>query len=359
MWQYVLLIMLPIILQHVSLKRNTLIIGQKKQSEFSMKLFWLLLLVLLVFRHEIIGRDLPVYKYIFEYIANSNWGDALGRSPEIAWSFINKMISLFTNNFRWVIVLSALLATYHIGKAYITYTDDAALTIALYMNMSCFILLFSGLRQSIAISIGFLAFEYARQKKVIPFFTVVGIAMLFHTSAFMLTLIYPIYHITIKKNLLFFIVPLMILIYVFNQKVFLFLGNILKMFADYDTTITLTGSYTMLVLLILFAIFSFLIPEEHLLDDDTIAMRNYLLLAVILQMFAPLHSLAMRMNYYYLVFVPLLIPKIIKYRSVRWSQIAVVARYVMIIFFVSYFLITAPANNVLDTFPYYFFWETI
>lgn len=65
----------------------------------------------------------------------------------------------------------------------------------------------------------------------------------------------------------------------------------------------------------------------------------------------------MRMNYYYMPFIPLLLPRIIRYRSERWEQVAVVARYVLLVFFIVYFVVTAPADNVLDTFPYRFLWE--
>lgn len=115
----------------------------------------------------------------------------------------------------------------------------------------------------------------------------------------------------------------------------------------------------MLLLFIVFAVFAYLIPDESKLDRDTIGLRNFLLLAVVLQMFASLHSLAMRMNYYYIAFIPLLLPKIIEYRSKTWNQIAVVARYAMIAFFVAFFFITAPNDNSLQTFPYRFFWEDL
>jgi hypothetical protein len=62
----------------------------------------------------------------------------------------------------------------------------------------------------------------------------------------------------------------------------------------------------MLILFLIFTVFAYLVPDESKLDPDTIGMRNFLLLAVAIQMFAPLHSLAMRMNYYYIVFIPLL-----------------------------------------------------
>lgn len=360
MWPYVLLIMLPITLQHISIGKATLSAAEaKRKSDFSMKLFWALLLTLLILRHETIGIDLITYKRIYSFIANNSWAAALGRSPEVAYSFINKVLSLFTENFRWSLAISAVLGTFFVARAYVKYSKDAALTIALFSIMSNFILLFSGLRQCIAISLGFLAFEFTRKKKLIPFLIVVFVAIFFHTSAFMIAFMYPLYHIRMKKKWIIFIVPMLGMLLVFNQQVFSFLAFILNMFSDYDTQIKLTGSYVMLILFVLFAVFAYLIPDESKLDSDTLGMRNFMLFSVALQMFAPLHNLAMRMNYYYIIFIPLLIPRIIESRNQQWRQVAVVARYVMIVFFVIYFFVTAPDDNALHTFPYHFFWENV
>ena len=114
----------------------------------------------------------------------------------------------------------------------------------------------------------------------------------------------------------------------------------------------------MLAVIVILAVFSFLIPDEKKLDKDTIGMRNFLLLAVVLQMFAPLHTVAMRMNYYYIIFIPLVIPRIIESRSVRWNQIAVISRYAFILLFGVYFFMVVYQKNDLMTFPYRFFWET-
>lgn len=353
MWQYVVLITIPFICQHIGTGK----IVYKKRNDFAMKLFWGMLLVMLMLRKETLGNDASVYQKIFNFIDRSDWARALTRSQEVLWSFLNKCIAVLGGNFRWVIVVTALLSVWWVVKAYIKYSNDTSLSIVLFVNLSCFVLLFSGLRQSIAISIGFIAFEYAREKKLFPFLITVVVAMLFHTSAFMLLFMYPLYYVRIKKIHLLFIVPTITLVYLFNEQIFTVLGRVLMAFTDYDTTIGKTGSVTVLLLFIIFAIFSFIIPEESDLDADTVGMRNFLLLAVVMQMFAPLHHIAMRMNYYYIAFIPLLIPRIIQHRSNRWRQVAILARRVMVVFFAVYFFLTAPSDNVLHTFPYEFFWQ--
>ena len=67
----------------------------------------------------------------------------------------------------------------------------------------------------------------------------------------------------------------------------------------------------------------------------------------------------MRMNYYYIIFIPVLIPKIIQCRSEKFGNVAILGRHCMVVFFILYFFFDAKPGGGLHTFPYRFFWETI
>lgn len=357
MWPYVLLILIPVIMQHFRYKSTPEQISGDEKNRRAMIVFWSILAIMLILRHKDIGRDLDNYEIIFNMISHSDWKTALGRSAEFGYNFLNKFVSLFTTNFYWIMVLTSVFSVYFVARAYIRYSEDSSLTIAIFVIMSNFVLLFSGLRQAIAISIGFVAYELTKRKKIFFFILIVLVAMLFHTSAFMLFFMYPLYHLKITRNWLFFVVPILGFIFIFNRQIFGTLTAILDKFTKYEGVISSTGAYTMLILFCGFAVFAYLIPEESEMDDDTIGLRNFLLFSVVIQMFAPLHSIAMRMNYYYIIFIPLLIPKIITYRSTRWKLLAEVGRHIMVVFFILYFFWSAPRDNVLDTFPYKFFWQ--
>lgn len=359
MWPYVVLILLPILAQHMRVKGATLYIARPEEdnSRNALRLFFGMLLLLLILRHQSVGIDMKNYIRIFEYIAKSSWSKALGRSAEIGYSALNKLVSLVTEDFFWMQAAAAVLSVWCLGNAYSRYSGDGALTIVLFVVLSNFVLVFSGLRQSIAISLGFWAFEQVRRRRFLPFLAVVVLAVFFHTSAFMLIFLYPLYHVRISRKWLLWVIPAMAVVFLFNRQIFGVLAVFLSMYTKYDAHISSTGAYTMLILFSLFAVFAYLIPDEEALDADTLGMRNYLLLAVVLQMFAPLHNLAMRMNYYYMAFIPLVIPRIIRCRSTRWNQVALAARHIMVVFFAVYFFATAPEDNVLRTFPYRFFWE--
>lgn len=359
MLPYIALMAVPVLFQHINIKKRTLDIftRDKKKTEMAMVIFWIMLFLVLALRHEMIGTDLPNYKNMFEYISRSDWKKALGRSEEIGWSALNKVISILGGSFRTVLIVSAAISTLFTAIAYVKYSKDAVLSIVLYMNLSCFVMVFSGLRQSVAISLGFLAFELVRKKKWFAFLIVVAIAMTFHISAFMILFMYPVYHFRMKRAYLVFIIPLFVLSLLLNRQIFAFLGEILSSFTDYDTTIVETGAYAMLLVFIVLAVISFIITDESEIDDDTIGMRNMLMLAVVLQTFASLHALAMRMNYYYIIFIPLAMSRVVGECSKKWTQGVMLLRYALVIFFAIYFFTTAPEDNALNTFPYKFYWE--
>ena len=175
----------------------------------------------------------------------------------------------------------------------------------------------------------------------------------------MILFMYPLYHAKITKKWLYAVIPIIVAVFIFNETIFRFLTAILAQYTEYDGTISSTGAYTMLILFAVFTVFSFIIPEESRMDSETIGLRNFLLLALVLQMFAPLHVVSMRMNYYYIIFIPLLIPKIIEFKSEKWGEAAVVGRHIMLIFFLGYFFFNAYTGENLHVFPYHFFWESV
>ena len=225
-------------------------------------------------------------------------------------------------------------------------------------------MLFSGIRQSIAMGIGLVAFHFVKKKKLVSFLITVIIALGFHQSAFILFAMYPLYYFRIKKKHIYYLIPLIAIVYIFNQRIFSRLLIIMRLFGTkYDEYAEIggTGAVMMIICFAAFTIFAYIIPDATKEDNEFIGIRNYLLLATLIQCFAPLHNWAMRMNYYYILFVPLVIPKVLDNADVKWKQVSKLAEIVMCVFFTVYFIITVYTGcqtdgGALNTFPYVPFW---
>lgn len=351
MLPYWVLVLLPLFSYRIRFKGQT----QRERAKTTIEIFFILLFVLLALRAPEIGRDLSNYRYYFNLYGRIGWDEIRDFSTEWGYVALNRAVALFTDDFQWLLVACALLTILPIARVYKDEIEDPVWTIALFICMSTFIMLFSGLRQAIAMALGMLAFQFVKRHNLLLFLLAVAAATLFHRSAFVLVVLYPLYHAKITKKWLYAVIPCLVAVFVYNKQIFSFLTLLIEDY--YQGGINETGAYDTLALLILLSVYSFVVADEARMDDSTRGMRNILLLSVALQMFAPLHTLAMRINYYFLLFVPLLIPKIAGRSSSKYTQIVRLSRYVMIIFFLAYFFISCPKSNALDTFPYKFFWE--
>ena len=355
---FYVLLLVPVAIQHFTIRRNSS--NYVKRNKRALTVFFFLFAILLMLRHESVGNDTKNYIHYFEQYSNMAWSEVGKGGLEPGFGYFNKIVSLISKDPQFFLATASLVTSIMIYPTYKRLCVDSSLTIALFCTMSTFVMMFSGIRQMLAIGMGFVAYEFTRRKKLIPFIIFALLATTFHTSAFMLILMYPIYHAKITKKWLYAVVPLLTVIFLFNRPIFLFLTSILDQYTKFEGSVTLTGAYTMIILFVIFAVFAFLIPDETFLDEETIGLRNFLLLSVALQMFAPLNFIAMRMNYFYIIFIPLLLPKIISYRSLKWERGAVFGRHVMVLFFLVYFFINAYFSRTsLNVFPYHFFWENV
>lgn len=354
---FVVLVLIPLLVQHCVIGKKHVDVEKKNRN--ALLVFFFIFTVLIALRHESVGADTFNYINYFDRYADKSWSELASADLEIGFAYYVKIISLLTSEAQVFFAITAVITIAMIYPTYRRMMEDPSLSIVLFCTMSTFVLSFSGIRQMIAIGIGFFAYECVRNKKLIWFIVCVWAAMLFHISAFMLIFMYPLYYVKITKKWLLAVVPTLLVIFVFNRQIFTVLSMLLMRYTKYDATISQTGAYTMIVLFVAFAVFSFLVSDDEQLDDETIGLRNFLLFSVVIQMFAPLHTLAMRMNYYYIIFIPLLIPKIVAYRSERWEQVAVVARHVMVVFFFLYFFVILSGDGSLNVVPYHFFWENV
>ena len=353
---FYILLFVPMLMQFATGKVYG--VEQKKKRNMALAFFFVFLTILTMLRHKDIGNDTRNYISMFRSFSELDWRDITLKTTEFGYRYFNKAVSVITKDPQMFIAISAFVTSALIYPTYKRLCIDTSLTVALFCTMSTFVMMFSGIRQMLAIGVGCIAYEFTRKKKLIPFAIAVTLAMTLHTSAFMLVFMYPVYHAKLKKIGLLLVIPVLVLIFIFNEPIFEFLGTYIEEYTRYEVEVASTGAYMMLVLFSIFTVFAFVVPKDSKIDDETIGLRNFLILSLALQIFAPLHTLAMRMNYYYIIFIPLLLPKIIEHSDSKMKSMAITGRHIMVLFFTAYFFYNAYLGGVnLNVFPYKFFWE--
>lgn len=330
---------------------------KKKCNILVITVFYLIFLFLLVCRDLNIGNDTYGYKTYYDAARNMSWNKIfiLDAEWEHGYLILQKILSGLSVNFRWFLLLVSSFAIFPIWDFYKKESEIPILTIALFLAVSPFSMYFSGMRQIIAMAFAIPAFNYSRNKRPIMFLLMVFLAFMFHRSAFILLPMYPMCNVNITGRRIWFAVPFIGVVLIFNEQIFSFL---VKFISDmYVGEIEQTGAYTVLMLLVVFVICCYIVPVEESLDKDTKALRNLLLLSVCLQCFASVNPLAMRLNYYYLIFIPVLMPKIAINRKPALKYIIDTAVLGISAFFVLYFYYNLIHGESLNIYPYVFFWR--
>lgn len=264
-----------------------------------------------------------------------------------------------TPSFQCYLAIIALITLLPVARVYLRESALPFLSVLLFVNMSVFPLMFSGLRQAIAISIGMLAYAYVQKKDIIAFVLYVVLAVSFHVSALILLFMYPLYYLKITKKILIAIITLVAVVFTFREFIFrAVLSFICQKYALRYLEIENTNAYNMLILLIVFAVLSFVCVNGRTASTQIKGLRNFLLLTIFIQLFASINTVVMRLGYYYLVFTPLLISNVIVCRSQRYRKSIRFAHIALLIFFTGYFFLNANFGaDILAIYPYQFFWN--
>jgi hypothetical protein len=226
--------------------------------------------------------------------------------------------------------------------------------------MPCFLIIFSGLRQAIAISIGALAYMAVSNRKYVLSALMILLAISFHISAFILILLFPALFIKTKTKHLAYIAPVMLIVGVFRVQILeLLLAFMPNQYIEFYGDVQRTGAFGMMVLFLIFCVFSFVVLDEKTMTRKDYFMRNMLLISTVIQFFVPIHGMVQRASYYFLLFVPIAIVSVVQAPRRYFKDVSRFAVAVLGCFFTVYFFFNAyfSSDNLLGVFPYKFFWS--
>ncbi len=350
MVEYVFLIALPCLFFAVKksvgdlykLTRNTLLI------------FFVLFALLLCLRDSSVGIDLSVYLTDLKYTARQPWSHVLELDTEWGWFIFQKIFLSITKSERAFIVICALISVVPICIVYCKECEHPLIAVSLFLTVAPFTMFFSGIRQSIAMGLGVLAFFCLKHKKFILFILISALAFTFHQSAFILIFMLPFYFIKIKWKYAIFVLLAFAVVFAFRQRIFDAILSILpEKYQKSGENTTETGAFGMIILLGMFAVYSFILPKEKYMNREDYGLRTLLVFALFMQAFASVHALAMRFNYYYLLLVPIFMSRIVNRVRKSDQGIAVLSVIVIVMFMITYFFVTLVyGENILKIYPY-------
>lgn len=357
MLPYYIMVAVPAILMMLFGRRSDKF-SEEKKNKVVLLFFFGILLAILMLRHETVGVDTKNYLGKFKQASSFSFKELFEfYEEEQGYYLLNKIISIFSKNKQIFLAIIAIISLVPVAHLYMKNSENAMLTIATFLIVSNFSMLFSGLRQAIALAIVAISYKYIKEKKFWRFLLLVLLAFFFHKSALIALLLYPMYHMNITKPKLLVFIPIIGIVFVFNKPIFEFLLQFLGEYGE-NYSATETGAYMMIVLFAIFVFLSYFAPDDSKMDKETIGLRNIMVLALTMQTFALASTVAMRMNYYNIMFVPLLMPKIFNRCHERNRKAYQFLELAIIVFFIVYYFYTAHfGKGVMRLYPYRGFWE--
>ena len=354
---YYVMVAIPAILSLLFSGRTDKFSAEKK-NKVVLLFFFGILLAILILRHETVGTDIKNYLGMFKQASSLSFKELFDfYEEEQGYYLLNKIISIFSKDKQIFLAIIAIISLVPVAHLYMKKSENAMLTIATFLIVSNFAILFSALRQSIAVAIVAISYKYIKEKKLWRFLLLILLAFFFHKSAFIALLLYPMYHMNITKPKLLIFIPIIGMVFVFNKPIFEFLLQFLGEYGE-DYSYEETGGYMMIILFAIFLFLSYFAPDDSKMDKETIGLRNIMVLALTMQTFALASPVAMRMNYYNIMFVPLLLPKVFNRCHTRNRKTYQFLELAMIVFFIVYYFYTAHfVEGVMRLYPYRGFWE--
>lgn len=303
-------------------------------------------------RRKTVGVDLIGYIPALKISKNMDFlaGEKLF-NYEIGYSFYSQFFAKLNISDQLYLLIVAMTIIIPIGYTWIKNSKIAWLSIFIYVTLGFFTFTFSGLRQSIAFAITFYSYKYIKNKNLFKFLICIILAISFHASAVIFIAAYPLRYAVLNKRHYYFIVLGFIMTFIFRSKIFLFMY---RTYNGEEGKIEGTNAYTMLFIMIIILIISYIFGSKDKNNFNLNIYKNYMLVSIFLQIFASQSNVAMRTTYYYYLFITLLIPEVMG--NQRDKRMKVLAIAVLVIALLYFFHITT-GNGYLNVSPYYFYWE--
>lgn len=338
--------------------------GEEKKKWFLITAYFALFFVM-GFRHSaVVGVDSAgAYFESFKAMKYTNPVFEMN----FALFYLMKLIYDITGgNYHLFIILVSgfvIYSYYYLAKHYSTNT---LVTIFWFLGMGYYTLLFSALKQAMAMAILCYAFDAIMKKKPIRFVIIVAVAACFHYPALVFLPAYWIAKMNISRYYFIVLAALLVITFVFRSQILSWMAQSYK--GDESTyanqSVQFFGTKVILMILIVVAAYVLRTPGKE--DRLYTVLLLFMGIAIVFQTFCYYNNIFERLADYYYVFsifcIPMIFENIGEYPTMvsakTLSTVNIAGTVVVSVFSIWRFLsaVVAPAAHLL---PYIFCWQPL
>lgn len=320
-------------------------------------------------RSEFVGGDVQTYKNHFNNQSFIGVFDVIEGAFEPAYHYLTLFLSKMGISFQFFMIMISLFTFIVLGIALYKFSPHPYISFLLYLFFGIYDFGFSGLRQTIAMSIVLISFYFILEKKPKKYYFTILIATLFHSTALFFIVFYVLINNKLINKLYWYFYPvLLVIILGFGSRITYFATVLFneKLLRSYSSSFTSGFGMDELVLIALFIIGALLYFLMSQLNDN----KNYkslLLLtsvAMLVQLLSPYSYFFIRFNLYFYHFVILFAPLVydivlnLVSKKEKLLNIFIKAVFALIFFIVIFrFYNGYLEQNPHLILPHSFYWE--
>lgn len=262
--------------------------------------------------------DVRGYVSSYQSLVNLNLSETWnyyfnGNVKDPFFYLFSKVISLMGAGYRsWLAILAGIFC-FSVSKLIYKYSDEVYISFIALISLGYVYFSFTGLRQTIAISMVVISYKYLRERMWLPFLAIVILGSLFHSSALVFLLAYPLAFTKIGWKHFIVIIIALIIAFIFSNQlrdIIRIIGwtETLSSYADKQDSLTLSGFF---IQLCIFLFCLFYKNEVLKTDNNNLSIYNLLFLGLVFQVFSTVIAEFFRISMYFSIFSIILIPKAI------------------------------------------------
>ena len=270
------------------------------------------LFVVMAFRNaRIVGNDSTTSYYgEFEGIAKA----------EITWPnpglpILMKAIHLFSNNYQWVIIITAIWVCFAYYKLLVKYSENGFISVMWFMGMLFYPFLFSALKQAWAMAFLCFAFDAIFEKKPFRYILFVGLAVIFHFPALIFLPAYWIAKLKINRAFPILMFGVLVSVFIFRSRI---LNLMTSAYSKGEEVFSSDGRFigtkvVFMILILAYGFYQFFTQKSDSSHDKHrfSTLIYFMGLAAVIQTFCFYNNIFERLADYYFQFSILFIPLIL------------------------------------------------
>jgi hypothetical protein len=292
------------------------VIRGDKREQLVCVLAMIILFLVSALRHESVGSD--IYGYVISYKRYSQFSFTefinyinIYDVQDRGYYFSTWLFSRFFKNPQLWLAAVALFFSVSVGKLINNLSRITVLSVVMIISLGFFSFSMTGLRQIIALCILLFTYNYIKERRAGKFILTVLLASLFHKTALIFLIIYPVAYINLGKYHIIAAVLAFLIFYAFKDWLLIFMSENLQdgRFDNY-----LTGEANKLTLsgfIIQFSIFIFSLyyykpyTKEN---KNALILYNMSFIGLVFQLFSSFIAEFFRVSMYFSIFNCILVP---------------------------------------------------